>query len=354
MKASLQTLLTAATRAPSGDNMQPWRFMVNEAAGVITFFVDETRDPSPMNVNQLMARVAVGAGVENLLRTARKNGWTVNLEEAQPPAVARVCLPDVSEGAGVIENAIGARVTNRRFYDGRPITSEVHRRLTEATSPLEGIVTNWITDRDRLLDLADLMGRSDALLFSQRSMRAAFLANIRFDQAPDAEVEIGLPLASLEVSRGERMALRLLPWIPNFLVKWSAQTIFGSHARKLVEGSSGLGLVVAPNHAESTYLLVGRAMQGAWLALTEAGLAVQPMMSLPVLETIARHASADILASIGCEKLAALADEFRRLAPEIGAGRPSFLMRFGFAANPSGRTGRMNWIHSLDNLTSPQ
>jgi nitroreductase len=347
MKASLQTLLTAATRAPSGDNMQPWRFMVDEAAGVITYFVDETRDPSPMNVNQLMARVAIGAGVENLLRTARINGWTVNLEESQPPAVARVSLPNVSEDAGVIENAIGARVTNRRFYDGRAIPSEVHRRLTVATPPLEGVVTNWIIDRDRLTDLADLMGRSDALLFSQRSMRAAFLANIRFDQMPDADVEIGLPLASLEVSRGERMALRLLPWIPNFLVKWSAHSIFGSHARKLVEGASGLCLIVAPDHDESTYLLVGRAMQRAWLALTEAGIAVQPMMSMPVLETIARFASPELLASIGREKLAALAEDSRRLAPEIGAGRPGFLLRFGFAASPSGRTGRLPWHVSL-------
>jgi len=347
MKASLQTLLTAATRAPSGDNMQPWRFMVDEAAGVITFFVDETRDSSPMNVNQLMARVAIGAGVENLLRTARNNGWTVNLEEAQPPAVARVCLPDVSEGAGVIENAIGARVTNRRYYDGRPIPSEVHRCLTEATPPLEGVVTNWITDRDRRMGLAALMGRSDALLFSQRSMRAAFLANIRFDQPPDAEVEIGLPLASLEASRGERMALRLLPWIPSFLVKCSAQFVFGSHARKLVESASGLCLIVAPDHDESAYLLVGRAMQRAWLALAEAGLAVQPMMSMPVLETIARFASPELLASIGREKLAALAEDSRRLVPEIGAGRPGFLLRFGFAANPSGRTGRLPWQVSL-------
>ena len=64
MDAILETLIAAGIQAPSGDNTQPWRFMVDSQARTIAAHVDETRDPSPMNSGQRMSRIAVGAAVE--------------------------------------------------------------------------------------------------------------------------------------------------------------------------------------------------------------------------------------------------------------------------------------------------
>jgi hypothetical protein len=77
------------------------------------------------------------------------------------------------------------------------------------------------------------------------------------------------------------------------------------------------------------------------LTLTAEGLAVQPMMSLLVLENIGEHGDAALVESLGRGTLAALQHEFRALVREIGGWRPAFLMRFGFAPAPSGRTGRL-------------
>ena len=88
----LQKLVAAAAQAPSGDNTQPWRFVVDAAAETISLEVDQTRDPSPMNSGQRMARIAVGAALEGLLRTARGNGWTVELEKPPPPTLALLRL----------------------------------------------------------------------------------------------------------------------------------------------------------------------------------------------------------------------------------------------------------------------
>ena len=46
----------------------------------IAVYVDESRDPSPMNAGQRMARIAVGSALENLVRTTRKNALDVELE----------------------------------------------------------------------------------------------------------------------------------------------------------------------------------------------------------------------------------------------------------------------------------
>jgi nitroreductase len=337
----LNTLLTAASLAPSGDNLQPWRFLVDPLAGTITLEVNDSRDRSPMNAGQLMARVAVGAALENLLRTAARNGWEAVLEPARLSAVARVRCSGQPEQPGEIENAIPDRVTNRRFYDGHLLKGAVLDRLARETPPLDGTSAHWIVNRDRLVSLAKLIGTADALMFTQPSMRTAFLSNVRFDVPAGAKATEGLPLASLEATLSDRIALRAMRWTPNWVVKSAMKPLFATRARQLVESASGLCLVVAPDDSEAGYTTVGRVMQKAWLALTGEGLAVQPMMSLPVLATILDHGSSDLVASLKHDGLPALQEAFRKAVPELGAGRPGFLLRFGQAAPPSGRTGRL-------------
>ena len=64
------------------------------------------------------------------------------------------------------------------------------------------------------------------------------------------------------------------------------------------------------------------------------------MMSLVVLENLLNQGDTELMGSPGDEISRALCTEFRALIPEVGNGRPAFLMRFGFAPPPSGRTGR--------------
>lgn len=86
----MEKLVSAAIAAPSGDNRQPWRFQTDSASGRIAIYLDETRDPSPMNSGQRMARIAIGAAIENILVTAGHNGWQAHLEPAPPGGLAMV------------------------------------------------------------------------------------------------------------------------------------------------------------------------------------------------------------------------------------------------------------------------
>lgn len=345
MTTEFEQLLIAATRAPSGDNTQPWRFEVDADEGIIELVVDPTRDPSPMNSGQRMARIALGAAAENLMAVARLGGFEANLQASDSANSVRVRLirglNSIDSSDGPIEAAIRKRVTNRRLYDRRPVPADVLARLAACTSPLEGVTTHWIVGNDRLEPLARLIGRADATMFGEPTMRQAFLSKVRLDLPADAIAEDGLPLAALEASWTDRQALRLMPRLPNWMLKFSGGlTVFAKKARQLIESSSGLCMVVAPDSAPATDLLVGRVMQKAWVALTDLGLAAQPMMSLPVLENVIEHGSPAIVASVGREQVEGLVAEFRSLVPELGGGRLAWLMRFGYAPPPSGRTGR--------------
>lgn len=337
------TLLREAVRAPSGDNTQPWRFELDADGRCLRFFVDPTRDPSPMNSGQRMARIAVGAALENLLRTVRHNGCEVTLESDPEPALAAVRLDQPVAGTVRADPLIARRVTNRRPYDGRPMPVEILAALTRHTPELLGVKTCWITDRQRLTELGALIGQADALMFGEPSMRNAFLSQVRFDAPANAPVEQGLPLGALEASLKDRLALRTMRHLPDWLLKvGGALRVFAAKARQLVESASGLCLVSAPEGSdEQADLQVGRAMQRAWLELTAQGIAAQPMMSLAVLENLLDHASPSLAASLWEDRLQELRQQFRKMVPEAGRDRLGFLLRIGWAAAPTARTGRI-------------
>lgn len=341
-RPDLETLIRAATLAPSGDNTQPWRFVVDAERGTIAFCVDETRDRSPMNAGQRMARIAVGAALENALRTARHNSWEATLEPATSPALAVLRLHHNAVGAGEIEEAIRSRVTNRRIYDRRPLEPDLLERLQAKTPVLDGVATYWITKTERIASLAKLIGQADALMLGDPTMRRAFLDKVRFDQPASAPVKEGLSLASLELSAAERVLLRMLPRLPNWLLTVAgARRNFASKSHKLAQSSSGLCLIVAAEKSEAADVTVGRAMQRAWLVLTAEGLAAQPMMSLLVLENVGENGSSDLIAALGQARLSGLQQELRSCVPEISEGRPAFLLRVGWAPDSSARVGRL-------------
>jgi hypothetical protein len=343
MDESCEMLLQAAIRAPSGDNVQPWRFEVNCAARRIEVYLDEASDPSPMNSGQRMSRIAVGAAIENIFRAAQGLGWTVQLEKPRDGALAAVQIVDSERKSGSIPAVIFDRCTNRRVYDGRPLPDELAAELARNTVDFPGFRTIWIHRSDRVQTIADLVGRSDALMLGEPFIRKAFLKNVRFDQPWDAEVEKWLPLGSLELPTMDRIALRFVGFLPNWLVHLSgAAKKFAVAGRRLVASSAGVCIITETEGSVASEVLAGRAVERTWLALNERGIAVQPLMSLAILESVLDRGSAEVIASLDREKAEKLLAELRVLVPEVGDAKLAFLMRFGYAPPPTVRTGRLD------------
>jgi len=344
MDKACKSLIAAAIRAPSGDNTQPWRFVIHPDASRIAIHLDQTRDPTPMNSGQRMARLAIGAAVENIVRTAESWGWRTQVEVPAPPAVIAVRIIDRGdrvEGLPV-DPFVQRRLTNRRPYMRKPIQADIVEDLRDSTVDLPGVNTVWILDEDRLGRLAGLMGRSDALMLGEPSMRHGFLDNLRFDLSPNDEAEEGMSLGTLELSRADRAAVRLLRFTPNWIFSaFGAASKFAKTARRLVESSSGLYIVAENGGTEQDEVVAGRAMQRAWLKLTEYGLAVQPMMSLAILESVLVRGSAELLRSLGKPQAEQLVREFHEIVPHLENAHVAFIARFGYAEPPTCGTGRL-------------
>ena len=341
MNLAIDTLAESARLAPSGDNTQPWTFAVSHSENRLTIESDPSRDPSPMNAGDRMSRIAIGAAIENVIQTARANNWELDVRYSD--STVDVSLHTASDGTD-LEPAIRDRVSNRREYQGTKIPEETIRQMKRAVSAEGGVSARWIVSPDDRARLTRLIGDADALMLSNESIRKAFLDKVRFDQPVNAEVDEGLSLGSLEVSAFQRVALRMMQWIPDHVLQiGGAKRTFRQAASRLASSASGFCVVCGEDTDARSDYGVGQVFQRAWLELTRNDLAVQPMMSLLVLQNIRDNGTELLKQQLGVEGVSNLLDRFNESISLEPGTFPRAMLRFGYAEPPTSRTGRLRF-----------
>ena len=304
----------------------------------ISVGIDHERDTSP---DGTMARIGIGAAIECACVAAARMGATVRFQSPREGALVtmsitgakRLADPDLSRTR---------RVTNRRIYDARPLDDATLRALRDATPARDLAQTHWF-GRERVRALGPLFEQADALFFSISWLRERQLFTIRFDVKDRDEVQYGLSVGSLELSSAERTTLVGLRRPLDPRVAAAELKKMGARARRLMESASGVCIITTVGSDPMADVDVGRAMQRAWMVLTQRGLAAHPMTTMTSLSLAAADAGAEADPRIG-EVLAA----FRGVFPNVPQDtRIAFLMRFGWAEAPSCRVGRFPLEESL-------
>ena len=325
----IERILDAARIAPSRDNLQPWRFVVE--GETVSFMVDHERDRSPANTGGRMGRIAVGAAIECALLRAGRMGTIVRFPPPRAGALATITFT-APKRFPEPDKALIRRATNRHLYDGRPVDDATFAWLREATPPFESARTVWF-GRERVRTLGPILEEAEELFFADQENRQAALAAVRFDVRDREEVTQGMSLGCMELSAPERVTFDTLRRTPQ--ERLAAMGVFkktGARARRLIESASGVCVLTASGTDPAADVAVGRSMQRAWLALTRRGLVAHPMSSIPALEAI----------PAGDERIAAVLAATRAAFPSVDKGsRIALLMRFGWAPPPTVRVRRL-------------
>jgi len=349
----IERILDAARLAPSYENAQPWRFVVE--GDTVSFLVDRERDRSPPGAGGRMARIAVGAALECALVRAGRMGAAVRFEAPRGSALVTVTISDPKR-VPEPDKALLRRATNRRPYDGRAVDDATFAWLQEATAPIDAARTLWF-GRERVRTLGPLVEQGEAALYAEPTLREAALRAIRSDVRDREEVSQGLSLGSLELTAADRLTLdglRKVSQDPQ-QAAWAHKKM-GARARRLVESASGVCVLVARGSEPAVDVAVGRSMQRAWLALTRRGLVAQPMSAVPVLEAILEtggegNAGAGALADQA--RAEAAVEAVRAAFPNVERGsRIAMILRYGWAPDPSARVRRLPLEESVSTGTA--
>jgi nitroreductase len=267
--AQLRTAVTAAVRAPSLHNSQPWRFRLVD--GAIEVRLDQDRLLTACDPTGWAARLGCGAALFNMRLALAVAGTPAQVrlrpDPGDPQLLARL-VPGEPRAATPTESRLHAAVprrhSNRLPFRPDPVPPAVRRRLIEAARG-EGGWLELVIGSTAVGAVAEIAMSANRVLDRDPGYRAEIARWTRHFPATD-----GVPAAA-----GGPVAEPhdLLPQRPFGDWRRIPGRDFESEPLVAVLGSAG--------NTPSDQLTAGQALQHVLLAVTDVGLAAS-MLSQPI------------------------------------------------------------------------
>jgi molybdopterin/thiamine biosynthesis adenylyltransferase/nitroreductase len=343
----IDRIVDAARRAPSGGNVQPWRFEADD--GEIRFYLVPERTTA-MDVRFRASYVAIGASLFNARVAAaaeRRLGPIKLFPEGYPSRhVATLRLGDASDfEVAPLHSRLQTRAANRRLGQPAPIEPSTVQLLARGVER-EGAQLRLVTERDRLERCGELLAESDRIRFLTPTLHREMMAELR---VPGRDtVDEGIDVRTLELGPAELASLDLLrrPDVMAHLAEWRAGTALGMRSRVSVATSSAMAAIVVPRADPIAYVRGGAAVERFWLTAEVHGLAVHPISPVFLFAVDAEER----LGLVGERNLDALTELANRFGDLFGLGdgeRVALLLRVSHAAPPSVASARLPLTHLL-------
>ncbi len=272
---------SAATRAPSGGNSQPWHVQVQSDAITLRLAPEHT---STMDVGFRASAVAIGAAVFNARVAAAAHGVLGPTEINEPdggcPLVATVHLAaDTDPQLARLFPAVLQRETSRHRGAPKPVSADTAAELAHAAQQ-EGARLALLSDRDDTEQAADILGAADRLRYLTPQLHAEMISELRWPGRDP--MQSGIDVRSLELNTGEFARLEILrrPDVMARLADWDAGQPLGADTRSRVAASAAVAVISVRGTALTDYARGGSAAEAVWTIAQQRGFAVQPISPL--------------------------------------------------------------------------
>jgi hypothetical protein len=335
-RETLTRIVEAAAIAPSAENLQPWRFRIEESS--ILVLLDLTRQ-LPSDVERMLGLTGIGAAIENAVIAASCEGLRTDIEnvaDSRPKVAARSALPiarlrfeDSDEQPDALKKYIAARCTTRRM-ESTPIEHDKLEAIVDSIRGFEGVELHWVDER-RLPEFARLAGMGNRIRFEHRPFHAELYHSLRFDAAEIARTRDGLDMATLQLPMGVARIMHLLRTWPRMRIA----NLFGfsrgveRQATAEVLKSGAVGFITVPISDAPAFIEGGRAFERMWLTATQLGLCFHPTASLPVFVAHAREGCSQLLPK-HAEATCQMSVRFSGLYPDLGNRVVQMAFRIGY------------------------
>ena len=266
-------VVACASSAPSGGNMQPWRFEAR--SGAIRAWVDPTRS-SLLDFRNRAALLALGAALEAAIIGALALGFApVPRAVAADGPVWELALERATDARD--EQAVEVlwqRCCNRRTGSSPPIADAELARLARHGAPLD----TRVVAGDALADLGAALGALDRVRFLSPRLRRDLIGELRFTAHEAQASRDGIDVASLELDGADLAAMDVLRTGAgmDLLARLDRGRGLGSASRDAFSGSAGAIVLRAAGVDRASLVDAGGGLMRLWLEATRQGLAIHP------------------------------------------------------------------------------
>ena len=348
----IELIVDAARRAPSGGNVQPWRF---EADGdEIRFFMLPERT-STMDVAHRGTYVGIGAALFNARVQAaslRKLGLVKLFPEGRPSHHVASMTLGTSDDVAIapLRDFLLSRSSNRRM--GQPTTIDpeavqtltrgveregAHLRTDDRRGPRSAPVRRYSRRRTACVSCSPRCTERCC----RRSNGPAVTRSRRVStSAPSRWTRVATP-HSILLSR---------PDVMEHLSDWRAGSALGLRMQASIMTSSALAIITVPRADPMWYLRGGAAMERFWLSAEMHGLALQP--ASPVfLYAIDESDMREMAGERYLDEMFALSEKFNDFWGLVDGETAIMVFRVFQAPPPSVHSVRLPLSHVLSRET---
>ena len=345
--ALVRALVTHAVQAPTGGNAQPWRFTWD---GQRLRCQDDPNVAVPaMDPDRKSVQMALGSAVENLGLAAAAAGFAVDVSPVAELREWDLQLRPAPVAVHPLLAQLAERATNRRKGDSTPLGDEASTSLVAAAAE-RGVKLRLVTGAKALAALGEVFGAADRVRFLSPAMLAEMNEELRWSADEAQRTGDGLDVATLELGRGERAALRLLLHAPVMaeLGRMGLGRALQKPSREATRSASAVGQLEVPGHDDAAWFAAGRALQRLWLRASALGLWLHPMATVGFLFRLVDQHDGAGLAPHEVAEVKRLRPLYERWLP-VNSDTPTLAFRLFRAPPPGARSLR----RPVDRVLSP-
>ncbi len=353
-KDSIEHLIAAANKAPSGGNNQPWRWHYQHKT--LHLFLEKSVAGAYLDPDFISSYTSLGAAIENLLLSAAANGLKVEWKFTPDLLPEHVALfnfttnqaPEIKDKQ--LAAQINDRHTNRKIgIENLPDNADL-QYLKQVAEDIEGVNVTWLTDPEFKKTLGNISGQADLLrMFIPDAHEDFITKEMRWNQEEIEQSQDGIGINTLDLSNNDQIGLRLIKdeRAVKFLNKIDGGSIFKRLATRQFQSSSAVGLITLPEASALSYLKGGMAAEKLWLSAADLGYQIHPI-NVPLIFFYKQNFEQQNGLSEGNgNQIITLHNQFKELFNITGNLAEVFLFRLFKAEKSERRTIRKTTLKTL-------
>lgn len=343
------SLISKGIRAPSADNLQPWKFQLSASGRSLSLFLDRDKVNHYCDYGLYAPYLSVGAVIENIRVAAFQLGYELHIHYF-PDRENMLYAADLSvTKLKSVQSAfhfdcLDKRATNRKFYQfGKKIPAEHLTQLSDLVLGESNYQLLWVTPDDpRYSELCRQVGEADQLRFEIKRLHDDLISILRLRPQEANDSRDGLDVRSLESGPLGPLMFQMASKWPRMvcLNALGLSRFFNQYAQVQMRSSSASGLIVASSRSAFDFLRGGEVMEKLWHECSRLGLSIQPMEALPIFILNLQQNETASLSHKQLQRLEKLKARFLNLFHLNDEYGLVFLFRIGYATPSQNRSQR--------------
>lgn len=326
----VKSVVEAALHAPSGGNLQPWKW--SWCGNVFRLKRDVPLTGGFLDHNQIATHIALGASLENADLALVAAGHTSEVSyfplEKRPDVIAdlEVKNGDASDDDRFLSAHILERHTNRNIDPGPDLDPDHVRKLTRyAGKHGSGLVV--VEDRQDLDEIGAVIAFAERFRIMHPEGHRNFNQEMRWTQEEAETSGSGVDLATVDLTVGERAGFQLARnrEVIEKLVEWKGGTAFEKLSKKSTGAAAALGILTRSQHDALQHVKAGRDLERVWIGANALGLSFQPQSPITlILQRLSERAD---LSESQTEELENAKRNLERVLNKYTDDEPVFIFR---------------------------